>query len=443
VKVEGTDERRSRTCFALAAELSSWAPIFLVYATIGLGVIGLPLRLFTSTAHLAIFLWLVACVGAPTYYLTGSNSHAITVSTLLVAAACAFGLHAGIISVVDALYNSAVANDDHRPRAVLAFMAGTLVISVAAGAMALSLVIIPGTLVLAKSGLMVSAAVTAVAGLVLGLLVAIVSGLIDGAPRISIETSSFCAWRGPEPVAWRARRTPIRRRQVRTIVDRVGDLLRHALIQLSDALRILSVASARTAVNMFVAAVRILVNALIKSVNFTLKLIILCVRGVSAGIVSAWWFCLNAIELTVAGLFHSVVTAGLPVAALFTGSGLTLAAAAETRHYLIAGSMIALLRLISFAVLGILALTTAWIMLASQPISVSLRSAGRSASVAGPYALLLVEVGGWLVGLPGTLGYGRIHVGWVTLVSTTFLAGAFVWSQFIHRPQDDRTLVQL
>jgi hypothetical protein len=194
---------------------------------------------------------------------------------------------------------------------------------------------------------------------------------------------------------------------------------------------------------MFVAAVRILVNALIKSVNFTLKLIILCVRGVSAGIVSAWWFCLNAIELTVAGLFHSVVTAGLPVAALFTGSGLTLAAAAETRHYLIAGSMIALLRLISFAVLGILALTTAWIMLASQPISVSLRSAGRSASVAGPYALLLVAVGGWLVGVPGTLGYGRIHVGWVTLVSTTFLAGAFVWSQFIHRPQDDRTLVQL
>jgi hypothetical protein len=277
----------------------------------------------------------------------------------------------------------------------------------------------------------------AVAVFALGLLSAVVAGFIDGAPRISRDIPGFRAWRGPKPVSWRVRRTTIRRRRIHTVVDRMGEVLRHALIRLADALRILSVASARTVANLFLTAIRLFVNGLIQCVNFIFRLIILVLRGIVAGIASTWWFCSNAARLVILYLLYAMVAAGLPVAALLLAAALVSESAGETRRYLISGSLVALLHFGVLAILGITALTTAWITLASQGLRLSLRSAGRSASITGPYALLLVAAGGWIVGLPGTFGHGRIHVGWVTLVSTSALAVAFVWSQFINKPQDE------
>jgi hypothetical protein len=423
--------------FELAGVLNSWVPVFIVYAMIGLGGVGLPLRLFPLTIRLTILVWFAACVGTLTYHITGPHFHAIMLTTLTIVAACALGLHAGVLSVQGALAEEGVNNHNHRPKAVLAFVTSALVVFAAAGIAALSLLLVPESLLLDDSRLMRFAVITAIAAAAAALLGAVVAGLIDGAPRVSLETTGFPAWRGPEPVTWRAEPTAIRHRRVHTIVDRMGEVLRKALIRLADALRILSVASARATVNLLLTAARISVNSLIRSVNFVFKLIVILLRGIVAGLLSAWWFCSNAADLAISNLLYAVVAAGLPVAALFVAAGLTTAAAGDTRTYLISGSLAALLHLGIRVILGITALTLAWITLASQSVRESLQSASRSAMITIPYALILVAAGGWIVGIPGTLGYGPIHVGWVTLVSTSALVISLVWSQFIRKTQDE------
>ncbi|MFF5296107.1 hypothetical protein [Paractinoplanes globisporus] len=54
----------------------------------------------------------------------------------------------------------------------------------------------------------------------------------------------------------------------------------------------------------------------------------------------------------------------------------------------------------------------------------------RRSMIAGPSAVVAPAAGGWVVGLPGTLGHGAIKVGWVTRGSTLLLAVALV----VNRP---------
>jgi hypothetical protein len=236
-------------CFALAAESNSWLPLFAVYAVIGLAAVGLPLRVFPFTVRVATLLWLLACAVAMTYHLTGSDPHAVLVTVLILAAVCGLGLHSGVLAVGDALDERTVRNDDHRPRAVLGFTTGAFVVSAALAVAGLSLLFAPRSLSVDAAQLVPAALIAAALVLALGLLVATAAGLVNGAPRISSETAALRTWRGVRPRDWRAARTTIRRRRVHTIVDRMGDVLRRALIRLADAVRILAVASARTAAN--------------------------------------------------------------------------------------------------------------------------------------------------------------------------------------------------
>jgi hypothetical protein len=423
--------------FALAAELNSWFPLFVAYAMIGLGALALPLRLYSLTVRTTVLVWFVAYVATLTYHVTGSDGRAILVAILLLAAGCGLGLHVGVRSVQDALDEDVVSNYDLRPRSVLVFVTGILVICVISGVVALSLVLLPQDISAGKSWLVSASLIVAATALALSLLVTVVTGLVDGAPRVSLDTPALRTWRGVVPVSWRARRTAIHPRRVHTVVDRMGDVLRRALIRLADALRISSVAAARTGVNLLLTAVKILVNSLIRCANAVLKVVVILFRGIVAGLASAWWLLSNATRLAFARLGYSMVTIGIPVAAIFVAAGSTSASAGDTLRYLVSGSLVALFSFFAWAILGIVALTISWISLASQRLSPSLRSASRSASITAPYGLLLVAVGGWVVGLPGTFGNGRIHVGWVTIISSCLLTAAFVWSQFINKPQDE------
>lgn len=424
-------------CFALAAQLNSFIPIFIIYAVIGLGVIGLPLRLFPFTIRTAVFVWFVAYSFALTYHYTGSHSHAIMVTALILVAACALGLHSGVLSVQKVLTTGAIKNDDHRPTAVLAAVTGTLVISAAAAVIALSLLLVPSGLLVGESRLMHAAIVTAIAAVALSLLIAVVGGLVDGAPRVSLVTPGIPVWQGPGLVTWRAQRTAIRHRRIRTIVDRMGEVLRHSLIRLADALHISSVATARIAYNLLLMAIHHLANGLIRCANLIFKLIVILLRGILSGLASAWWFGSRATGTIITSLLYAGFAAGLPIIAIFITAGLTIVSAEQTRSYLIYGSLISLLRFCAVAVLEVLVLTVAWIILASQPVRDSLRSVRRSASITAPYALILTAAGGWIVGLPGTFGPGRIHVGWVTLVSTSALVIALIFTQFTNKTHEE------
>ena len=424
-------------CFALAAQLSSWLPLFVVYAVTGLAAVSLPLRLFPLTVRITVAIWFVAIIATLTYHYTKPGVHATMVIALVIVAACALGLHSGSNAIQDAMDETVIKNDDRRPKTVLAFVAAAFTFAAAGGAVEVSLLLIPQSLVRGRSWLMPVAAITLATALALGLLIAIVAGLFDGAPRVSLDTPRIDAWGGLRLVTWSAQPTRIRRRRVHTVVDRMGEVLRRTLIRAADALHIASKASARTVINIFLTAVRIFVNGLIQCINFVVKVVVIIVRAIAAGVKSALWFCKHASRLVILYLIYAIVAVGLPVTALFMGAGFTAVAAEDTLRYLISGSLVGLLLFGLFASMGILLLTTAWITLASQRLGLSFRSAHHSASIAAPYGLLLVAAGGWIVGLPGTLGHGQIHVGWVTLVSTGILAAVFIWSQFINKAQDE------
>ncbi len=423
--------------FALAGEIDSWAPVSAVYFVTGLAVVGLPLRLYPVTVRLTILLWVVACASALTY--RGTHAHTVLASALLIGAAVVLAVQASVEATASAQDQDLVPNTEHRSRAALAFITTTLVVSATA---ALALAVAYG--LQAASGFSPTKAmvITTASALALTLLASVASGFVDGISRISLRAPAFQAWDGPDPVTWRRQRAEIPHRRVRTLPDRVGEVTRQALIRLADGLGVLAVASARVTANFMFTVIRLLANIAISCANLAIRAFTILYRVVIATITSTWWFCSRALALAVEAVIHTLVAAGFPIALLGTAAGLTLYSAEETQRYLADGSLGALLGLGILAVLGYAALTTAWITLASQPLTKSWRSACRTAVTSMAYALLFLAVGGWIVGLPGTLGHGHIRFGWVTGVSTGILIAAFIWSQFIKKPQDapdDRT----
>lgn len=426
-------------CFALAAQAHSWLPLFAVYAAVGLAILALPLRLFAVTVRLTVVLWLVACALALAYRLTNGHVHGVIAGALIMAAACGIAAQSTVFAVGDARDEATFSNPKQRPRGALAFVAGAASLSLTSGLAAAILFLATPTLVAGRSALIVVTAVAAAAFLALALIGSAVAGAIDGFPRPSRDTPEIRRWPGPVQVRWRGQRTAISPRRIRTVIDKMGDVVRRALIRLADGLRIAAVATARITLNILFAAAKIVLNWLIACANFVIKLAIVTARMIAAAAESAIWLLSRAIALVLATLVYVLVTAALPVAAIAAAAGLATVAATQSLRYLTDGSLAALLFFAISAAIATASISIAWIILASQSHTVSWQSAGRTASIAAPYAVLFVAAGGWIVGLPGTFGYGRIHVGWVTIASTTLVAGALLWSQFTGRLQKEES----
>src|SRR5439155_24246285 len=92
-------------------------------------------------------------------------------------------------------------------------------------------------------------------------------------------------------------------------------------------------------------------------------------------------------------------------------------------RYLDSGSLAALAALLALGLAAAVSLAAAWIALCRDvPLPAAIRSAGRSAMVAGTNGLLMVAIGGWVIGLFGTFHHGPVRVGWVTVTDTLILA---------------------
>jgi hypothetical protein len=423
--------------FALAAQLDSWVPLFLVYVATGLAIAVLPLRRFPVTAWVTAVLWLGGCAFAVSYRVAGSGARQFIVAVLILVVASGTGGHCATFAARDAKDERRFSNADRRPRPALAFVAGAFSLGLVIGITALALDYLPRTLIAAQSSLTIVMAIAAAACLAAGLIGATVAGAIDGVPRASRETPQIAAWQGAGKVTWRAHRTIIRPRHIRTVIDRMGDVLRRALIRLADAMRIVAVAAARTGLNLLFEAARIAVNWLIACTNAVIKFALITARMIAASIVSATWLATRAIALAIAALAYVALASVTPVAVIGVAASLAVVAAADTLRYLTDGSLAALLMLSVSSAIAMASLCIAWIVLASQRPALSFLSLRRSASIAGPYAVLFVAVGGWVVGLPGTFGPGRIHVGWITIVTTALLVVAFIWSQFSNSTQEE------
>ncbi len=422
--------------FALAAEARSWLPLFLIYAMIGLAAAVLPLRLFPRASRMTALIWAAACTVAFTYDRVASQAHALIVTILLIAGACALGLHVAVLAVDGALDEDGKP-DEARPRRVLAFVVTLFTLSGTGGLIATCLLALPGSLLAARADLLRASEILGAASLGCGLLVALLAGIAHWAVHVSRAAPEIPRWGGQAPVRWRVSRSVIPRRRARTIVDRIGDVAWRALLRLAESLRIVACAAARGTVNILFTAARLLANAFIFCLNFVIRVIVVAARCLIAGVARALWVCLTAVGLILTFLLYAVIVAALPIGALVGAAVAMLAAAQETERYLLTGSLTALLLFAVLAVAGLALVTASWIGSATHPLRKCLASAQRSAIITAPYLLIFVAVGGWMVGLPGMLGHGRIHVGLVTIASSVLLLGSLVWSHFSRGAQED------
>jgi hypothetical protein len=418
--------------FALAGETMSWPSLFAFYGLTGLAAVWLPLRLFPNTANAAFAIYASSETAILIYHVAGSAVHAGIVTAVLITTVFFLGAHSGIHSAAEAADMASEASN-HKSPGVLILVTLCFVTAFTAGVAALGMLLIPGSLFLARPGLMPASVILAGCAVGIGGFAALITGLIESASHIALDTPRLGLWGGPGLVTWHRDRTVIRRRRVVSVWDRMGEVLRRSVILMADTLQIIAVAAARTIVNIMFTAVRITVNEVLRCINALARVAVLTYRCIVAGVASALRNCARALLLATLFVFYAAISAGLPVGLLTVAAAMTLISAEETRLYLIDGSLEALLRCGIAATTGLVALTTTWIVLANEPLRSCILSARRSVIVTAPYALIFIALGGWIVGLPGTLGPGRIRVGWVTIVSTVLLISAFVWSQFINK----------
>ncbi|MCW2942632.1 MAG: hypothetical protein JWN00_5617 [Actinomycetia bacterium] len=406
--------------FVFTAELNSWLPVFLAYAILGLGVVVLPLRRFTITARTTTVVWAGACCVALIYQSRDMHVRGVIGAWLVATGAVVVALHAVPAAAHAALDDRFVGNSKDRPRRVLAFVSGTFVV------MAISALLHVGPL---SSGGRYAASVIALVALAAGVVAAVRAGMIDGAPRID---RNVWRWRAPTSawqVGWRAHPKAVQHWQTTKTIERIGELVRRSLLHAGNAVKVAAFGAARTTANLLLTAWYLLQCFFIYCINQIIRGAVLMARAIWAGLLSAIWLLVRSLAVALFHLAYTLISMAIPVAMLAIAAGLEILASEQTRQYLIGGSLISLLQLAVTAAAAIGALTVAWLVLAGQPRRLSLRSAFRSANITGPYAIILIAVGGWIIGLPGTLGPGRIHVGWLTLTSTTLLAGAFLWTQ--------------
>lgn len=116
----------------------------------------------------------------------------------------------------------------------------------------------------------------------------------------------------------------------------------------------------------------------------------------------------------------------LPVAALLVAGGLLRPVADGTRDYLTTGGFAALGIALAGSLGCLLLWTAGWAALSGQPFGPVRASARRAAESALPQVVMLAAVGGWVLGLPGLFGYGRIRVGWITGGLTVTLLAVYL-----------------
>jgi hypothetical protein len=413
--------------FALTAELDSWLPTFFVLGAIGLSVVALPLRNFPVTAKVAGVFWITATVIALIYHAVGARSDAVTVAVLLIAGGCGLAAHSGFFAIFVAL-----GDDGKRPRQAIALVAAALVVAAAAGTTFLAFELVPMPFPLDEGLIKSIALYTAGVAVAFGVVVALAVGMVDGPRGRSPRVPEIEEWAGFRPVGWQGTRKPVLHRPSSGI-DVIYELIARAAIRVRNAVVVVAWMLARKSVNFVLGTARVVVNSLIYAANVAINLCYLIVWVAWLALGATVSILFGAAELAVWYVFYALVVLVLPVSALAVAAATLPWLAEETRRYLLDGSLAVLAEFVLLSVMAITALTAAWILLANQRLNVSVSSVRHSAGNVSPYVLLLVTAGGWLVGLPGSLGYGRVHLGWVTFLSTALLVTLLIWSRLDHR----------
>lgn len=415
--------------FPMAALLHSSVPIFLLGAALGGLVLGAPLRLYNVNRKAAIVFWLVTSAIALLLWQTGTQVHRVTGTVLVVAATLAAGAY-----FADLAYRQGVEGLTDAVRKVPGKAAGVVAGAFVSGPLALLLLTIldvaPGSWVLRPPG-SVRTWITggAVAGVAVALFTAVLVGFLHGSRDVSVPADGWLKVGDkptPPPV-------PLPERKVHqrptNFFDRIGIVLDRALYGLALA----GARSAQVFLTMVWTGFYLLEVALIRTVNFLYRMLLILLSGL-------WQTVLGTLRILrgsaqVAGS-ASVVTAKVlvvPLVSLATAAILVVLASGSETGYLLAGGL-ATFSIMTASVLGAVALLTlVWVLFSGDSFWEALDSARHNLEATVPNALGLVTAGCWVTGLPGSLGYGPIRIGPVTIILTVFFVGSYAWYQWRNR----------
>ena len=406
-------------CFELTARLDSLIPVYIIYALAGLEAVALPLRHYAGTFGAVILIWLAASVVPIGFRLTAIRAHPGIAAALAVTTTTVLTGYVIFELLLD--YRGEGDTALRRSRTVAVALATGLIISAGSGLADLWLFLNsrlwPGYEARTAEILLF----VALGALAASVLLAASAAFIHGVLAVDRQVPQLRPPKRPDLVHWDWRLPPRDPSVPGDVVDHIAGIFASAVYVSSDAALLAAAAASRVAVNAILLAVYRVRRFMVAVINVVIKVAILVARFLAAALQYAFRTGWRAFLAAVKACRFVLISVAVPAAALGGAGWLILAAAELTRRYLVTGSLIALAELGAFAVTAVAALAVAWIIAAGQRLSKSRASLERSASATLGYGLLLLAVGGILLGLPGTLGYGPIRLGWVTLGANAVL----------------------
>ncbi|MGR3869197.1 hypothetical protein ACUXZZ_11450 [Streptomyces graminifolii] len=426
--------------FTVAAETASTVPVTVLAVLAGAAVFGLPLRHYPVARTTALVLWVLACALTALTAGTGTHGHRIigTVSLALVALAWLGWTSAELADRTDnGRARSRRARrpnpGDHSGGRAVGMIASGMAAVPAAILVSLLLEKGPSGWLLrlpAVSGWLLMAAAGGLAG---ALLAALLVGTLDGWGLVDVRTRQARLPARPAMLRW----TPADRRwkgaRPRSFAGRVQVLvleLRHQSV--TAAMR-----CAAFAANVLRLTGHHAARAVVRLANFLFRQAVILLRRARMALRCAAHVLGRAVQVLVATVPYSVRIVLLPPAVLVLAAVLIPMVTRETTTYLTRGGPGRL----GLALLGTLACvllcTVAWAAFTGEPFARTRDSALRTAGLALPHLVLLTTVGGWVLGLPGTFGHGRIHVGWLTLTLTALVLVFLVRARPDRKPASD------
>lgn len=419
------------------AETGSAAAVYVMYSAIFLGLIAIPLRHFGRTAGVASLLWVIGSVVPFVVHATPGRFHVISAAVVVVVAATVLSIYALSYAVdwippagTRAVLRYRVYGWDSST--VVAWVAGVLCVaawSAIAGVVVRSeWHLLPGT----ESALSTVLLIIAAIAFGISALIVSVSGAIIGADVVPTTVPQFQGPRRPRRRSQTPRSLTRRSRGTRDTFGIIIETLAWVFASMVVAAGNMLVLIGLFAIHSAALACYVLARAMVMAANMIIRVAVITARWVRATMIIAVRISWHAVVAVWQGMTDVIVSVVVPVSALLGTPWIIAAAAGETRRYLLRGPLAALLLLFVLLLVAAVSTLGTWTILANQHPRESFMSAGRSIPVTIGYGVPVVLIGGWVLGIPGELGYGRIHLGPLTYALTAAAAIA-VAAYFLRR----------
>lgn len=405
-----------------AVVLAAWAhtaiPLYVLFVAAGLAIGAGPLFRFRMTAKVAAGAWLVAATVAAIVPLFDSSVEA-AIRTVLVGLVIVLAvLHAGAFawSVKQPTGTTAPAVTVATFASVPAMLLGWLLSHPSHG-----LVEVPQAV---RHWLYVGT-VTGIAGT---LLVAAIAGTIRGQAGVERHVDPLLTARAtPWRVEWQV--LPAQGSHS------ASSSFERTLSALATRVVAAAVASARGVVNLLLRAAHLAQVLAVRGANWVHRRLVMTARRLVAALRATGRVLAESAALGREVLGRTAQVVLLPAVMVTVASVAAGYGASAALRYLVEGGAGAGAAMVAGMTGVVVALSSLWILLAPLPVGVSGASWLRSASIAGPHVVVMFTIAGWVIGLPGSLGYGPIRVGVLTITFTVLLIGLVVWARRKRTPR--------